>query len=225
MCGLAVSNMPRTSAHQLAVHEILLYWQHTRSAYWRRRSSPLHCQPHPVSPESILSSSASRLSQASQSPSSASTSTSNDSNSSSDSFSSSSSSSLSSSSTGSSSHPTSRHSTSGSSIISTTSTRDMQELHRQQDTVACDHTSFTHTIRRIQSILHLLLSTHVLAPHEVSKCSQVGLVIELFKENDLLRFRQNLRVYPRCRRDISPMHKSPIRTGFDPPDVPCSLCI
>src|SRR5258708_16713391 len=146
-----------------------------------------HCQPHPVSPESILSSSASRLSQASQSPSSASTSTSNDSNSSSDSFSSSSSSSLSSSSTGSSSHPTSRHSTSGSSIISTTSTRDMQELHRQQDTVAYDHTSFTRTIHCIQSILHLLLSTCVLAPHEVSKCSQVGLVIELFKENDPLR--------------------------------------
>ena len=29
----------------------------------------------------------------------------------------------------------------------------------------------------------------------------------------------------RCRWDISPMHKSPIRTGFDPPDVPHSLCI
>src|SRR5258705_8142503 len=24
-----------------------------------------------------------------------------------------------------------------------------------------------------------------------------------------------------CRRDISPMRKSPIRTGFDPPDIPC----
>src|SRR5258708_8181520 len=188
--------MPQTSACQLAVHELLLYWQHTQRAYWCHRSSTLHCQPHPVSPESILSSSASRLSQASQSPSSASTSTSNDSNSSSDSFSSSSSSSLSSSSTGSSSHPTSRHSTSGSSIISTTSTRDMQELHRQQDTVAYDHTSFTCTIHHIQSILHLLLSTCVLAPHEVSKCSQVGLVIELFKENDPLCFHQNLRVDP-----------------------------
>src|SRR5258705_7994423 len=28
-----------------------------------------------------------------------------------------------------------------------------------------------------------------------------------------------------CRWDISPMHKSPIWTGFDPLDVPCSLCI
>ncbi len=28
-----------------------------------------------------------------------------------------------------------------------------------------------------------------------------------------------------CRRDISPMHKSPIWTGFDPLDVPHSLCI
>ena len=27
----------------------------------------------------------------------------------------------------------------------------------------------------------------------------------------------------RCRRDISPMCKSPIRTGFDPLDVSCSL--
>src|SRR5258708_3477025 len=28
-----------------------------------------------------------------------------------------------------------------------------------------------------------------------------------------------------CRWDISPMCKSPIWTGFDPLDVPCSLCI
>src|SRR5258708_30172909 len=26
-----------------------------------------------------------------------------------------------------------------------------------------------------------------------------------------------------CRQDISPMCKSPIWTGFDPPDIPCSL--
>ncbi len=152
-------------------------------------SSTLHCQPHPVSPESILSSLASRLSQASQSPSSASTSTRNDSNSSLE-FSSSSSSS-----TGSSSCPTSRHSTPDLSIISTPSTRDIQDLH-QQDAVAYDHTSFTCTICHIQSILCLLLSTCVLAPHEVSKCSQVGLVVELFKENDPLHFCQNLRVNP-----------------------------
>ncbi len=32
-------------------------------------------------------------------------------------------------------------------------------------------------------------------------------------------------LFIRCRQDISPMHKSPIWTGFDPPDVPRSLCI
>lgn len=63
--------------------------------------------------------------------------------------------------------------------------------------MAYNHTSFIRTIRRIESILRLLLSTRVLAPHEVSKCSQVGLVVELFKENDPLRFRENLRVDPR----------------------------
>ena len=30
-------------------------------------------------------------------------------------------------------------------------------------------------------------------------------------------------VFYQCRWDISPMCKSPIQTGFDPPDVPCSL--
>src|SRR5260370_36517831 len=45
----------------------------------------------------------------------------------------------------------------------------------------------------------------------------------LFLTTDALRSYRD--AMARCRRDISPMHKSPIRTGFDPPDIPRSLCI
>ena len=43
-----------------------------------------------------------------------------------------------------------------------------------------------HVLHTTTHHLHLLLSSHVLAPHEVSMYSQVGLVVKLFKENDPL---------------------------------------
>jgi hypothetical protein len=173
--------MAQVSPCQLAVHKLLLCWQHTRRAYWRCWSFNLRHQLQPVTPESE-----SPLPQASPSPSV----------SSSDSSSESSLSSSSSESSSGASHPLSRHSTSGSSVVSTASSRVIQDLCRQQNAIAHNYASFAHTMRRIHSILRLLLCTCVLAPHKVSKCSQVGLVIELFKGSDPLRFRQNLRVDP-----------------------------
>src|SRR5260370_14515333 len=44
--------------------------------------------------------------------------------------------------------------------------------------------------------LFIILSTCVIFPHEVTKCSQLGLVLLCYKEDDAPHFHQNLRISP-----------------------------
>src|SRR5260370_9330924 len=55
------------------------------------------------------------------------------------------------------------------------------------------HFQSTHHIRLF---LHHLVTTHVLFPHSVSKCSQLALVLNCYKEDNPQCFHHNLRVSP-----------------------------
>src|SRR5260221_2647497 len=46
------------------------------------------------------------------------------------------------------------------------------------------HHSYFHSMFHAQQFLYILLSTHVIFPHEVSKCSQLGLILKCYKEDD-----------------------------------------
>jgi hypothetical protein len=50
---------------------------------------------------------------------------------------------------------------------------------------------------RVRKFLTRLLTTRVLQPNEVAKCSQLGLILDCFRFNDPTHFRSNLRVSPR----------------------------
>src|SRR5260221_4438433 len=58
------------------------------------------------------------------------------------------------------------------------------------------HKSYFQSIIHVQYFLSTLLSICVLFPHEVSKCSQLGLVLICYKEDDAPCFHQNLHVSP-----------------------------
>src|SRR5258708_6871461 len=58
------------------------------------------------------------------------------------------------------------------------------------------HKSYFQSIIHVEYFLSTLLSICVLFPHEVSKCSQLGLVITCYKEDDAPCFCQNLHVSP-----------------------------
>ena len=55
----------------------------------------------------------------------------------------------------------------------------------------------TRTTTSISDLLGVIMETRVVNPHEVSKNSQLDLVLVEFKTDDVKRFRQNLRVAPR----------------------------
>src|SRR5258708_10551808 len=59
------------------------------------------------------------------------------------------------------------------------------------------HHSYFHSMFHARQFLYILLSTCVIFPHEVSKCSQLGLILKCYKEDDMMRFHQNLRISPR----------------------------
>src|SRR5260370_39318684 len=52
--------------------------------------------------------------------------------------------------------------------------------------------SYFQSAKCVQYLLYTILSTHVLFPHEVTKCSQLGLVLLCYKEDDAPHFCQNL---------------------------------
>src|SRR5260370_39602701 len=52
--------------------------------------------------------------------------------------------------------------------------------------------SYFWSARHGQFFLSIVLSTHVLFPHEVTKCSQLGLILLCYKEDDAPHFHQNL---------------------------------
>ena len=66
----------------------------------------------------------------------------------------------------------------------------------------CDHAlqslhhSYFQSMCHIRHFLSTIFSTHVLFPHEVPKCSQLGLILMCYKEDDPSRFCRNLRVSP-----------------------------
>ena len=63
------------------------------------------------------------------------------------------------------------------------------------------HHSYFRSMFRAWQFLYILLSTRVIFPHEVSKCSQLGLILKCYKEDDTMRFHQNLHISP-CTFDI-----------------------
>src|SRR5260370_3091665 len=56
--------------------------------------------------------------------------------------------------------------------------------------------SLTSGLQDMCNFLSIILSTHVIFPHEVTKCSQLGLVLLCYKEDDAPHFHQNLQVSP-----------------------------
>ena len=50
------------------------------------------------------------------------------------------------------------------------------------------HHSYFHLMFHARQFLYILLSTHVIFPHEVSKCSQLGLILKCYKEDDMMCF-------------------------------------
>ena len=66
------------------------------------------------------------------------------------------------------------------------------------DTVHCGSTQF---MRRLRTFLCAVISTRVLFPHEVAKCSQLRLILDCFKEDNPQCFQHNLRVSP-CTLDV-----------------------
>src|SRR5258708_17842863 len=66
--------------------------------------------------------------------------------------------------------------------------------HIETSSTLCHH-HFQST-HRIRLFLHPLVTTRVLFPHSVSKCSQLALVLNCYKEDDHQHFRHNLRVSP-----------------------------
>ncbi len=63
------------------------------------------------------------------------------------------------------------------------------------------HHSYFHLMFHARQFLYILLSTCVIFPHEVSKCSQLGLILKCYKEDDMMCFCQNLHISP-CTFDI-----------------------
>ena len=59
------------------------------------------------------------------------------------------------------------------------------------------HHSYFQSMFHTHSFLSGLLSTCILFPHDVSKCSQLGLVLICYKDDDPVHFRRNLRISPR----------------------------
>src|SRR5258708_6394483 len=59
------------------------------------------------------------------------------------------------------------------------------------------HHSYFCSMFRARQFLYILLSTHVIFPHEVSKCSQLGLILKCYKEDDMMHFCRNLCISPR----------------------------
>src|SRR5260370_37591007 len=57
-------------------------------------------------------------------------------------------------------------------------------------------TSYVWSARHVEFFLSIVLSTHVLFPHEVTKCSQLGFVLLCYKEDDAPCFCRNLQVSP-----------------------------
>src|SRR5258708_10230770 len=51
------------------------------------------------------------------------------------------------------------------------------------------HHSYFRSMFCARQFLYILLSTRVIFPHEVSKCSQLGLVLKCYKEDDMMHFR------------------------------------
>src|ERR1700677_3414384 len=56
--------------------------------------------------------------------------------------------------------------------------------------------SYFQSTYRTRHFLSTVLSTRVLYPHNVPKCSQLGLVLVCYKDDDPSRFRRNLCVSP-----------------------------
>ena len=97
----------------------------------------------------------------------------------------------------------SSNSSSSSSSMSTTSSSYSSSSATGVSTVSSSaelehalHKSYFQSIICVQYFLSTLLSIHVLFPHEVSKCSQLGLVLTCYKEDDAPHFHQNLHISP-----------------------------
>src|SRR5260221_4750010 len=58
------------------------------------------------------------------------------------------------------------------------------------------HHTYTISACHAQAFIGLLLTTHCIFPHEVTKCSQLGLVLNCFKFDDAYCFQLNLHVSP-----------------------------
>src|SRR5260370_12984761 len=90
-------------------------------------------------------------------------------------------------------------STTSSSNSNDTSTTDVSTHSSKAEVLQALQTaqkSYFWSARHVQFFLSIILSTHVLFPHEVTKCSQLGLILLCYKEDDAPCFHQNLQVSP-----------------------------
>src|SRR5260370_13338149 len=90
-------------------------------------------------------------------------------------------------------------STTSSSNSNDTSATDVSAHSSKADVLQALQTawkSYFWSARCVQFFLSIILSTHVLFPHEVTKCSQLVLFLLCYKEDDAPPFHRNLQVSP-----------------------------
>jgi len=86
-------------------------------------------------------------------------------------------------------------STTSSSNSNDSSTTNISTLSSKAEVLCALQTaqnSYFRSASHVRFFLSVILSTHVIFPHEVTKCSQLGLILLCYKEDDAPHFHQNL---------------------------------